>query len=184
MNDVLETGYKRDRKGLVIVNTGYGKGKTTAALGMLLRAWGQQMRVCVIQFLKQENDTCGEVKAARELGVEWHTVGDGFTWRSQDIEATEARACEAWSLAQTKIANDGYDLVILDEFTYPLKLQWVDVSDVIDWLRENKPPTLHLVITGRGAPPELVQYADLVTEMQKVKHPYDQGVPAQPGVEY
>jgi cob(I)alamin adenosyltransferase len=172
------------QQGLVILNTGYGKGKTTAALGMLLRAWGQQMRVCVVQFVKGEIDNIGEIRAARQLGIEWHTLGDGFTWVSQDLEASKTTARAAWALAQTKIADDAYDLIILDEFTYPLQFHWLDVADVIAWLRTNKKPLLHLVITGFGAPPELVQYADLVTEMQKVKHPFDQGILAQPGVEF
>ncbi len=175
---------KCTQQGLVILNTGYGKGKTTAALGMLLRAWGQEMRVCVVQFIKNETGNTGEIRAARQLGIEWHTLGDGFTWLSQDLEATKTRARDAWALAQTKIANDAYDLVILDEFTYPLQFNWLDVADVIAWLRANKNPLLHLVITGLGAPSELVQYADLVTEMQKIKHPFDQGILAQPGVEF
>jgi cob(I)alamin adenosyltransferase len=181
---MLDIECSGDRKGLVIVNTGYGKGKTTAALGMLLRAWGQRMRVCVIQFLKDENEDSGEVRAARHLGVEWHTMGDGFTWQSGDIEATQAKARDAWALAQTRIASGDYDLVILDEFTYPLQLGWLSVTAVIDWLKEHKFPSLHLVITGWGAPQALVHYADMVTEMHKVKHPYDQGVQAQRGIEF
>jgi cob(I)alamin adenosyltransferase len=184
MNGLHEIASAQTSKGLVIVNTGYGKGKTTAALGMLLRAWGQRMRVCVIQFIKDENGNSGEMKAAQQLGIEWHTMGDGFTWQSRDVEATKARACDAWALARTKIVSGDYDLVILDEFTYLVQFRWLDAADVIAWLRENKPPSLHLVITGWGASRELVQYADLVTEMQKVKHPFDEGILGQPGVEF
>lgn len=175
---------KRRKKGLVIVNTGHGKGKTTAALGTLLRAWGRGMRCCVIQFIKHETGNWGEVKAARQLGLEWHRMGDGFTWLSKDMDETMAKAHHAWSLAQEKIAGGDYDLIILDEFTYPLKFGWLDVADVIAWLREHKPPMLHLIITGRDAPPALVEFADTVTEMKKVKHPFDQGVRAQSGIEY
>ena len=184
MNRTPDIGSAQTEKGLVIVNTGYGKGKTTAALGMLLRAWGQRMRVCVIQFIKGENSQSGEMRAAQQLGVEWHVMGEGFTWQSRDVESTKARAGDAWALARTKIASGDYDLVILDEFTYPVQFGWLDVADVTSWLRANKSPSLHLVITGGGAPRELVQYADLVTEMHKVKHPYDQGIPAQPGIEF
>ena len=172
------------RKGLVIVNTGEGKGKTTAALGTLFRAWGQDFQVCVIQFIKAETGQWGEVKAARKLGIEWHKMGDGFTWDSKDMEETIARAREGWQLAQEKITSDGYDLILLDEFTYPLHLGWLDVGEVISWLKINKPARLHLLITGRDAPQELLDYADLVTEMTEVKHPFDKGVPAQPGVEF
>ena len=172
------------RRGLVIVNTGEGKGKTTAALGMLFRAWGQNFRACVIQFIKAETGQWGEVKAARKLGIEWHKMGDGFTWDSTDMEETIARARKGWQLAQEKIASDAYDLILLDEFTYPLHLGWLDIGEVISWLKANKPVRLHLLITGRNAPQELQDYADLVTEMTSVKHPFEQGMPAQPGVEF
>ena len=174
----------RKRKGLVIVHTGDGKGKTTAALGMLLRAWGHGLRLCVIQFIKNRKGRWGEVKAAQRLGIEWHSLGSGFTWRSSDIEDAIDRARQTWKLAQTKIASGDYDLIVLDEFTYPLKNGWLDVGGVIAWLGEHKPPRLHLVITGRGAPTDLLAFADLVTEMVKVRHPYDQDIRAQIGVEF
>jgi cob(I)alamin adenosyltransferase len=179
-----EVRKKHLKKGLVIVNTGDGKGKTTAALGILLRAWGRDMRVCVIQFIKQETGSWGEIKAAKKLGIEWHKMGDGFTWLSKDMDETIAKARHAWELAQEKIASGSYDLILLDEFTYPLAYGWLNAGEVIAWLREHKPEMMHLVITGRGAPPELVQFADLVTEMTNVKHPFDQGIRAQPGIEF
>lgn len=172
------------KKGLVIVNTGNGKGKSTAAFGTLLRAWGRGMRVCVIQFIKSETGKWGEVKAANKLGIEWHISGDGFTWLSKDMDETTARALKGWELAQEKIISGNYDMIVLDEFTYPLKFGWLDVSQTIDWLKANKPPELHLIITGRGALPELVEYADLVSEMGEIKHPYQQGIQAQAGVEF
>lgn len=178
------TRRKRVKKGLVIVNTGPGKGKTTAALGTLLRAWGRGMRCCMIQFIKHESGNWGEVKAARQLGIEWHQMGDGFTWLSKDTDETIAKARHAWTVAQEKIASGDYDLIILDEFTYPLKFEWLDVADVIAWLREHKPSMMHLIITGRDAPPGLIEFADLVTEMRKVKHPFDRGTRAQPGIEF
>ncbi|MDI6694983.1 MAG: cob(I)yrinic acid a,c-diamide adenosyltransferase [Anaerolineales bacterium] len=172
------------RKGLVIVNTGDGKGKTTAALGMLLRAWGRDMRVCVVQFIKAETGQWGEIKAARKLGIEWLSTGDGFTWTSRDIDETIARARHGWEIAQQKISSGAYDLIVLDEFTYALHYEWLDTRQVIEWLKVNRPPELHLVITGRNAPPALIEFADLATEMTLLKHPYEQGIGAQPGVEF
>jgi cob(I)alamin adenosyltransferase len=172
------------KKGLVIVNTGNGKGKTTAALGLLLRAWGRDLRVCVIQFIKAETGAWGEIKAARKLGIEWHKTGDGFTWLSKDMDETIARAMHGWQIAQEKITSSAYDLIVLDEFTYPLHYGWLDAKSVIMWLQAHRPENLHLVITGRYAPVDLIEYADLVTKMNVIKHPYEQGIPAQAGSEY
>ncbi|MBN1219359.1 MAG: cob(I)yrinic acid a,c-diamide adenosyltransferase [Anaerolineae bacterium] len=179
------TRQARKKKGLVIVNTGNGKGKTTAALGMMLRAWGRDMRIGVIQFLKHKKARFGEIKAAERMEIDWISTGNGFTWTSQDIDETEARARHGWQLAQERIAHGNYDLLILDEFTYPLHFKWLDTQQVIAWLKANKPPGLHLIITGRYAPEALIEYADLVTEMREVKHPYEeQGIKAQPGIEF
>lgn len=179
-----QTNRNRPKKGLVLVNTGNGKGKTTASLGVVLRSWGRGYRICVIQFIKSATATPGEVKAAKKMGIEWHKTGDGFTWLSKNMDETTARALHGWQLAQAKIASGDYDLVVLDEFTYPLHFGWLNTIEVIDWLKHNKPAALHLIITGRYAPPELIEYADLVTEMNLVKHPYEQGVKAQPGIEF
>lgn len=173
------------RQGLVIVYTGDGKGKTSAALGAMLRAWGRGMRVCVIQFIKHETGRWSEVRAGEKLeGIDWIKTGDGFTWTSKDIEETATRAQHGWEIAQERISSGEYDLIILDEFTYLMAYSWLDVNEVIDWLQANRPPNLHLIITGRNAPPELAAYADLVTEMLKIKHPYDEGIPAQPGIDF
>lgn len=174
------------KKGLVIVNTGKGKGKTTAALGMLLRAWGRQLKVGVIQFIKNENARYGEIKAVERIGhIDWLSSGDGFTWTSRDLDETEAKARYGWQLAQKWIVGGQYDLLILDEFTYPLHYGWLDTSEVIEWLKANKPVMLHLIITGRYAPEALIEYADLVTEMRQIKHPFkEQGIRAQAGIEY
>jgi cob(I)alamin adenosyltransferase len=175
----------KKKKGLVIVNTGNGKGKSTAAFGVVLRAWGRGLRICVIQFIKSETGKWGEVKAAQKLGIEWLSTGDGFTWLSKDIDETTARALHAWKMAQEKITSGAYDLIVLDEFTYPLHFSWLDVNEVITWLKENKPPMLHLIITGRDAPGELIDYADLVTEMKAIKHHYEeQNIGAQAGIEF
>jgi cob(I)alamin adenosyltransferase len=175
---------KQSRKGLLIVYTGDGKGKSTAAFGMVLRAWGRGMRVCVIQFIKSEKGKWGEIKAAEKLGLEWITTGDGFTWDSKDLDATADRVCLGWEIAREKIASNQYDLIVLDEMTYAFQFGWLEINNVLEWLAENKPPDLHLVITGRGAPEQLIEKADLVTEMKMIKHPFDKGILAQPGTEY
>jgi len=177
---------RRKKKGLVIVNTGEGKGKTTAALGILTRAWGRRMKVGVVQFLKHENARFGEIRAAERMGeIDWISSGDGWTWTSGDMDETAARARRTWTVCQERILNGGYDVLILDEFTYLLHYGWLDGNEVLAWLEENKPPMLHLVITGRYAPRNLIDFADLVTEMRPVKHPFkDQGIRAQPGIEF
>ena len=171
-------------KGLVIVNTGNGKGKTTAALGLLMRASGWEKRACMLQFIKNLGSSGGELNAARKLGLEVIPCGDGFTWQSKDLGQSAVLARAAWQEAQQRILGGAYDLVILDEFTYPLNLGWLDTREVLGWLKVNKPAALHLVITGRNAPSELIDYADLVTEMREIKHPYNEGLPAQKGIEF
>ncbi len=172
-------------KGLVIVNTGNGKGKTTAALGMLLRAWGRQMRVGGVQFIKHEQARFGELRALERMGITLTPMGDGFTWTSRDLDETQARALHGWEVAKQRIASGEYDVFLLDEFTYLMHYGWLDAAEVAAWIREQKPPMLHLIITGRYAPQELIDVADLVTEMREVKHPFrDQGIRAQPGIEY
>ena len=176
---------QKRKKGLVILNTGEGKGKTTAALGIMLRAWGRNMRVGLIQFLKHENARFGEIRAAERMGIERIGLGGGWTWTSRDLDETQARAVAGWALAQQQICDGQYDVLILDEFTYPLHYGWLDTSEVVAWLAAHKPPMLHLIITGRYAPPALLDFADLVTEMRAIKHPLaTQGIRAQPGIEF
>jgi cob(I)alamin adenosyltransferase len=176
---------KKIKKGLLIVNTGNGKGKSTSAFGILLRAWGRGLPVCVVQFIKAETGQWGEIKAAKKLGIDWFTTGDGFTWTSRDMEETIARARNGWEIAKEKIISRKYDVIILDEFTYAMHFGWLDSMQVIDWLMANKPEDLHLIITGRDAPQALMDYADLVTEMREIKHPFTtQGIHAQPGIEF
>jgi cob(I)alamin adenosyltransferase len=138
----------------------------------------------VVQFIKSETGKWGEIKAAQKLGIDWFTTGDGFTWTSKDMDETVARALAGWEVAKEKITSNNYDVIVLDEFTYAMRFNWLDTNQVIDWLKTNKPAELHLVITGRDAPAELIEYADLVTEMLEVKHPYQQGILAQAGVEF
>jgi cob(I)alamin adenosyltransferase len=142
------------------------------------------MRCCVIQFIKSERGRWGETLAAEQMGIAWHTLGAGFTWQSEDLARDRAKAEQGWALAQTEILSGNHDLIVLDEFTYPLHLGWLDAQAIVDWLRANRPPALHLVITGRNAVDELMALADLITEMHLIKHPYDEGLDAQRGIEF
>jgi cob(I)alamin adenosyltransferase len=176
---------RRNSKGVVIVNTGKGKGKTTAALGAMLRAWGRGSKVCMIQFLKHERGKWGEIRAAAKLeGFDIIATGDGFSWQTEDESKSIELARQGWEQAKQVIRSQAFDLVVLDEFTYPLDFGWIESGEVVSWLRDNKPEEQHLVITGRGAPKSLLDYADIVSEMVKVKHHHDQGQPAQAGVEF
>lgn len=173
----------RINKGLVIVNTGDGKGKTTAAMGVLFRAWGRGMKVIMLQFIKHTTANFGEQRAAQKIGVPLRAMGDGFTWRSKDLEQSADLARALWEDAQEVIASGEYEIVVLDEFTYPLHYGWIPVEEVIEAL-EKRPEMQHVIITGRHAPEALIEYADLVTEMKVIKHPYQQGIKAQPGIEF
>jgi cob(I)alamin adenosyltransferase len=173
----------KKRKALVILYTGNGKGKTTAALGMLLRAWGRGMKVCMLSFIKTETSNYGEERAAKKLGIELIPMGGGFTWLSKDLDKDRALAQKCWDLCKQKIASNEYDIVVLDEITYPITYGWLDVDEVIETLR-SRPVDLHVVLTGRDAHEKLIEFADLVTEMREVKHPFNAGVKAQPGVDF
>ncbi len=172
-----------ERQSLVIVYTGEGKGKTTAALGLLLRAWGRGLRVGMFQFIKSTTSNYGETRAAKRLGLELVSLGGGFTWLSKDIDRDRALAEQQWARCREHIASGEFDVVILDEFTYPLAYRWLPVDEVIDFLRQ-RPAGLHIVITGRDAPSELIDFADLVTEMRELKHPFQRGVKAQAGIDF
>lgn len=168
---------------LVVLNTGNGKGKTTAALGVTLRAWGRGWKICWLQFIKSKTSNYGETRAARRMGIEMIPLGDGFTWLSKDIEHDKALARECWALAKEKIESAEFDLVVLDEITYPITYGWLEVEDVIEVLT-NRPKDVDVIMTGRDAHPRLVEFADTVTEMTEVKHAYQSGVKAQPGIDY
>jgi cob(I)alamin adenosyltransferase len=172
------------RRGLVIVYTGKGKGKTTAALGLLMRAWGQGLRVVMLQFLKAATGRWGEIRAAERMGVEIIPLGKGFTWTSENLEQDRALAQACWAQCREKIESGAYDLVIMDEITYAFKYGWIDLDEVLGVLRV-RDPQLHVVLTGRDAPEALIEFADLVSEVREIKHPYRlQGVRAQKGIEF
>lgn len=178
---------KQDRpvRGLNIIFTGNGKGKTSAAMGILARSNGHGLRVGVIQFIKSPDRTYGEALTAKQLNIAFQSLGDGFVFNRSDHSQAILAAQSAWEEAQQWICSQQYDVLILDEITYLFAYKWLDVDEVVAWLQENKPPTLHLVMTGRSAPPKLIAYADLVTEMQEIKHPFkEQKIPAQTGIDY
>lgn len=178
--------YRENTKGLLMVNTGDGKGKTSAALGVIIRAAGRGMNCALIQFMKSKTDRYGEHESLEKLGVEVHTMGDGFTWdtndKTQDIKTSE----ETWKLCVEKMRSEEYDLLVFDEIVYVLDYKFLDVNEVLNEVKivREKQPHLHIIMTGRNAPPELVEAADLVTEMQEIKHPFHVGIYAQQGIEF
>ncbi|CAB0780281.1 cob(I)yrinic acid a,c-diamide adenosyltransferase [Corynebacterium diphtheriae] len=181
---------------ITAVHTGPGKGKSTAAFGMALRAWNQGMNIGVFQFVKSAKWRVGEESVFKQLDqlhidsgvggpVEWHKMGEGWSWSkkrgSDEDHARDAR--EGWEEIKRRLASRTHDFYVLDEFTYPIAWGWIDVNDVVETLK-NRPGTQHVVITGRKAAPELIDVADLVTEMTKIKHPMDVGRKGQKGIEW
>ena len=172
------------KKGLLMVFTGNGKGKTTSALGMALRSAGHGLRVCFIQFIKG-SWKYGELEAVKRFSdlIEFHVMGKGFTWKSEDIRKDRAAAREAWKFACEAIQSGRYHLLVLDEFTYLLNYGMVEQEAVLKALAA-RPDGLHVAVTGRNAPGRLLEAADLVTEMHAVKHPLQSGIKAQKGIEF
>jgi len=188
-DDGLSTKQRRNRP-LLMVHTGDGKGKSTAAFGLALRGWNQGWRIGVFQFVKSAKWRLGEQTAFEQLPsgfgtVEWHKMGSGWSWSrkggTEDDHA--AAAAEGWAEIKRRIAAEEHDLYLLDEFTYPVNWGWIDLDDVLETLA-NRPGHQHVVITGRRADPRLLEAADLVTEMTKVKHPMDAGQKGQRGIEW
>lgn len=168
---------------LVLVNTGHGKGKSTAAFGTVLRAVARDWRVLVVQFMKSGKWHVGEEEVCRRLGVQWWTIGDGFTWESDDLDRSAAIAVEAWQAAEEALTSGDWDMVVLDEVTYPISYGWVEAERVYAAIRGRAPRT-NVFCTGRDATDELVALADTVTEMVKVKHAYETGVRAKRGIDF
>ena len=179
-----EVAAKTIEKGLLIVHTGKGKGKSTAAWGLLLRALGRGLRCGVVQFGKGAWQT-GERAAVERLGaeVEWHTLGEGFTWETQDRNRDIEAARRAWAKARELMANPAIRLIVLDELNIALRYDHLDIAEVVATLKARRADQ-HIVVTGRNAKPELIEAADLVTEMNPVKHHFAAGVKAQPGIEF
>jgi cob(I)alamin adenosyltransferase len=171
------------QRSLVLVNTGDGKGKSTAAFGVVMRGVARRWQVAVIQFIKSDKWVVGEEKIARQLGVDWFAIGEGFTWDSKDLTEDQAVAAAAWQHAKELIGAGEHRLVVLDEITYPMNWSWIDPADVVTAIRD-RPATVNVVATGRDAPGALVEIADTVTEMRNIKHAYDRGIVAKKGIDY
>jgi cob(I)alamin adenosyltransferase len=168
---------------LVVVNTGDGKGKSSAAFGMMVRGVARGWNVAVVQFIKSGDWKVGEEKVGRQLGVDWHAFGDGFTWDSEDLTADRAHAAAGWRQAVDIIDAGEHQLVILDELTYLMTFNWLPVADVVAAIA-GRPSHVNIIVTGRDAPAELIELADTVTEMREVKHAYRQGIRAMRGIDY
>ena len=177
---------RKTKKGLLVVFTGNGKGKTTASLGMALRTIGHGYKVAIIQFIKG-GWTTGEEKALKNLSsnISWHSLGEGFTWETQDRIRDEKLVQEAWQLSKKYINNESYKLIILDEINIAIKLGYLSSEEVITFLKSLNNRNNHIVLTGRGASDLIIKYADLVTEMKLIRHPFkEQGIKAQKCVEF
>jgi cob(I)alamin adenosyltransferase len=178
--------YRENTKGLLMVNTGDGKGKTTAALGLLVRAAGRGLNCCMVQFMKSKTDRYGEHESLEKLGIEIHTMGAGFTWDTKDNALDIKTSEETWALCVERMRSAEYEMLVFDELVYVLDYKFLDLGTVLDEIKtvREKQPHLHLVLTGRNAPPELIEAADLVTEMKEIKHPFHAGIFAQQGIEF
>ena len=174
---------RRRAPSLVLVNTGHGKGKSSAAFGTMLRAVARGWKVAVVQFLKSDSWHVGEEKIGVQLGVDWWQLGDGFTWDSQDLDRTQAIAVAAWDHARGVIAAGTHELVILDEITYPMNWGWIATADVVAAVTA-RPAHVNVIATGRDAPGALLDVADTVTEMTNVRHAYERGIRAKRGIDY
>ncbi len=172
------------RQGVIVVNTGEGKGKSSSAFGMVFRAAGWGMKVCVIQFIKGKWQT-GEQKAAERFdNIEWHALGDGFTWNTNNPEQDIATSREIWELCKAKLRSQEFDMVVFDEINYVTGYGWISGEEIASFLREERPAWMHVIMTGRNAAPEVIEVAHTVTEMSKVKHAFDMGIKAVQGVEF
>jgi len=170
-------------RSLVVVHTGDGKGKTSAAMGVVLRAAGHGRSVAVVQFMKSGRWRTGERVAAERLGVRWSTIGDGFTWDSDDLERSAEMARAAWADVRSSIEGGSFDLVVADEITYAMTWGWIDTGEVVATI-ESRPPHVSVVLTGRDAPQALVDVADTVSDTAPVKHAFERGIAALEGIDY
>lgn len=172
------------RTGLIVVNTGEGKGKSSSAFGMVFRAAAWGMRVCVIQFIKGQWKT-GEQKAAERFDhIEWHALGDGFTWNTKNPEQDIATSREIWDLCKEKLRSHEFDMLVFDEINYCCGYGWISGEEIASFLREERPEWMHVIMTGRNAAPEVIEVAHTVTEMKPVKHAFQQGIKATQGIEF
>ena len=172
------------RQGIVLVHTGEGKGKSSSAFGVAFRAAGWGMKVCVIQFIKGKWKT-GEERAAQKFdNIEWHALGDGFTWDTKNPEQDIKTSREIWGLCKEKVRSEEFDLVLFDEINYCTGYNWISGKEIAEFISNEKPKWMHMILTGRNAAPEVIEVADTVTEMKMVKHAYQSDIPATQGIEF
>jgi len=181
--------YRENTKGLLMLNTGDGKGKTTAAIGTMVRAAGRGLNCCMIQFMKSKTDRYGEHESFEKLGIEVHTMGAGFTWDTQDKSVDVRTSEETWELCRQKMATGEYEMLVFDELLYVLSYGFLNIDDVLGEIRSIRKdqPHLHLILTGRNvdnALQKVIEEADMVTEMLEIKHPFNAGIYAQQGIEF
>ncbi|MBY5163745.1 cob(I)yrinic acid a,c-diamide adenosyltransferase [Salsipaludibacter albus] len=181
--DTTDRPRRKHVESIVLVNTGDGKGKSTAAFGTAVRALARDWPVGVIQFIKSGNWRVGEEEMLTRLGADWWSLGDGFSWESQDLDESEARARAAWEEARERLASGDYRLLLLDEITYPMNWGWIDTDEVVAAIAD-RPETTTVIATGRDAPQALIDVADTVTRMDNVKHAFEQGIMARRGIDY
>ncbi len=170
--------------GLYIIYTGDGKGKTTASLGLIFRALGYGKRCCMVQFMKEKPERFGEYHFARSAGVSWYAFGKGFTWNQKDLGPSIEEAMKGWLFVQQAITDGMWDVLVLDEFTYPLQEGWLNEHEVVTWLGAHRRPGSCTIITGRKASEKLIALGDIVTDMHEIKHSFKMGIPAKKGIEY
>ncbi|MCG8015373.1 MAG: cob(I)yrinic acid a,c-diamide adenosyltransferase [Candidatus Thiodiazotropha sp. 'RUGA'] len=175
---------REKRNGLTLVHTGDGKGKSSSAFGMVFRAAGWDMKVLVVQFIKGKWKTGEQQAASRFDNIEWYALGDGFTWDTNNPEQDQQTSRSIWAFCQQKILSEAYDLVVLDEINYCCSYGWLTGKEVADFIKQSKPHWMHVVLTGRQAPDELIEIADTVTQMGLVKHAFEQGIKAEQGIEF
>ena len=172
------------RTGIVLVNTGEGKGKSSSAFGMVFRAAAWGMKVCVIQFIKGKWKTGEQQAAERFENIEWHAPGDGFTWDTNNPEQDIATSREIWELCKEKVRCHEFDMLVFDEINYCSDYGWITGEEIADFLRQERPDWMHVILTGRNAAPEVIEIAHTVTEMKPIKHAFEQGIPATQGIEF
>ena len=172
------------REGITLVHTGSGKGKSSSAFGVVFRAAGWGLKVCVIQVIKGKWTTGEQLAAEKFDNIEWHVMGDGFTWDTNNPEQDIQTSREIWEFSKERILSEEFDLVVLDEINYCCGFGWITGEEIAEFITQQKPGWLHLVLTGRDAAPQVIEAADTVTEMSKIKHAFDQGIMAAQGVEF
>lgn len=173
----------RGADSLVVVNTGHGKGKSSSAFGMMIRSVAQEWPTAVVQFIKSGDWQVGEEKIGRRLGVAWWTVGEGFSWDSDDLSEDQAVAQAGWEHSKSLMESGEYRTLILDEITYPMNWGWISTDDVVEAIK-NRSPKVNVILTGRDAPQELIDVADTVSEVNSIKHAYEKGIRAKKGIDY